>query len=106
MNIEQERAAFEVWFNDVLGLERTYNGYKLKAADNAWEAWLARAALNARQMAELEKKREPLSEQRISFMVMEHLGPSALNSGKMSVYDAFILGVKAIEAEHGIGGGL
>jgi len=42
MNIEQERAAFEAWFNHARGC--TYNGYKLKAADHAWEAWLARAA--------------------------------------------------------------
>ena len=43
-----------------------------------------------------------LGEDKIGDMVIEHLGPAALTGGKMSVYDAFLLGIAAAEAAHGI----
>ena len=45
----------------------------------------------------------PLTEERRGDLVMEHLGPAALTGGKMSVYDAFMLGIDAAEAAHKIG---
>lgn len=47
--------------------------------------------------------REPLTDERYNDLVMEHLGPHALTGGKMSVYDAFLLAIRATEAAHGIG---
>jgi hypothetical protein len=47
-------------------------------------------------------QRKPLTGERRGFMVMEHLGPAALTGGKMSVCEAFMLGITATEAEHGI----
>ena len=45
---------------------------------------------------------KPLSDEQFNDLVMEHLGPHALTGGKMSVYDAFLLAVRATEAAHGI----
>ena len=47
--------------------------------------------------------REPLTDEHYNNLVMEHLGPHALTGGKMSVYDAFLLAIRATEAAHGIG---
>jgi hypothetical protein len=47
-------------------------------------------------------KREPLTDEQFNDLVMQHLGPHALTGGKMSVYDAFLLAVRATEAAHGI----
>lgn len=46
--------------------------------------------------------RKPLTDEQFNLLVMEHLGPHALTGGKMSVYDAFLKGIRATEAAHGI----
>jgi len=47
-------------------------------------------------------QRKPLTDEQLGFMVIEHLGPSALARGKISVYDAFMLGITSTEAAHNI----
>jgi len=47
-------------------------------------------------------QREPLTDEEFSNLVVENLGPHALTGGKMSVYDAFLIAVRATEAAHGI----
>ena len=47
-------------------------------------------------------KRKPLTDMQKGFMVMEHLGPNALTGGKMSVFEAFQLGIDSAEAAHDI----
>jgi hypothetical protein len=49
-------------------------------------------------------QRKPLTDEEFSNLVVEHLGPHALTGGKMSVYDAFLIAVRATEAAHGIKG--
>lgn len=45
-------------------------------------------------------RREPMTEFQRGIMVMEYLGPEALTGGKMSVLDAFTLGIDAAEKFH------
>jgi hypothetical protein len=45
---------------------------------------------------------KPLSDEQRGNLVMEHLGVGALMGDKMSIYDAFMLGITAGEAAHGI----
>jgi hypothetical protein len=45
---------------------------------------------------------KPLTDEQCNDLVMENLGPHALTGGKMSVYDAFLLAVRATEKAHGI----
>ena len=40
-----------------------------------------------------------LTDEEYNSLVMEHLGPHALTGGKMSVYDAFLLAIRATEAK-------
>ena len=47
-------------------------------------------------------QRKPLTDEEFSNLVVENLGPHALTGGKMSVYDAFLIAVRATEAAHGI----
>jgi hypothetical protein len=44
----------------------------------------------------------PLTDQKRGDLVMEHLGPLALTGGKLSIYDAFLLGIDAAQQAHGI----
>ena len=44
----------------------------------------------------------PLTNQKRGDLVMEHLGPLALTGGKLSIYDAFLLGIDAAQQAHGI----
>ena len=44
----------------------------------------------------------PMTEFQRGNLVIEHLGPEALAGGRISVLDAFILGITAAEAHHGI----
>jgi hypothetical protein len=39
-----------------------------------------------------------LTEEERGFLILENLGPAALTGGKMSVLEAFTLGIDAIEA--------
>ena len=45
------------------------------------------------------QQRKPLTDEESNRLVMEHLGPHALTGGKMSVYDAFLLAIRATEAK-------
>ena len=47
-------------------------------------------------------QRKPLTDEEYSNHVVVNLGPLALTGGKMSVYDAFLIAVRATEAAHGI----
>jgi len=49
MSIEEEREAFEAWFDAPVPLERLGDTYKFMAAHSAWRVWQARAALNVRE---------------------------------------------------------
>lgn len=62
----------------------------------------SQAARIAELERELARMREPLSEHQRGNLVMEHLGPAALTGGRMSLLDAFSLGISAAEAAHGI----
>lgn len=48
-----------------------------------------------------EQKREwqGLTDEEYNRLVMKHLGPHALTGEKMSVYDAFLLAIRATEAK-------
>jgi hypothetical protein len=46
---------------------------------------------------------QPLTAEQINQLVWEHIGPQAQADGKSSVYDAFLLAIRATEAAHGIG---
>jgi hypothetical protein len=46
-----------------------------------------------------QREWQGLTDEESNRLVMEHLGPHALTGGKMSVYDAFLLAIRATEAK-------
>lgn len=46
-----------------------------------------------------QREWQGLTDEEYNRLVMEHLGPHALTGGKMSVYDAFLLAIRATEAK-------
>lgn len=61
-----------------------------------------RAALYNRPQAAAQSV--PLTDEQVTDLVVEHLGPRALSHEKMSVLQAFEEGIAAAEAAHGITG--
>ena len=47
----------------------------------------------------IKREWQGLTDEEYNRLVMEHLGPHALTGGKMSVYDAFLLAIRATEAK-------
>ena len=52
-----------------------------------------------KRLAQPEREWQRLTDEEYNRLVMEHLGPHALTGGKMSVYDAFLLAIRATEAK-------
>lgn len=50
----------------------------------------------------LRPERVPMTDEALWTAVIEHLGPEALSGGRMSILDAFHLGITVAEAHHGI----
>jgi len=64
------------------------------------------AIRTAIQQAEAQQpatpERVPMTDEALWTAVIEHLGPEALSGGRMSILDAFHLGITVAEAHHGI----
>lgn len=104
---EFARAVIEAEHKRLMGLAGEPVWIWAMAEDHAYTSdQLAAARLQDQQrIAELEAQisaRKPLTDERLGFLVMEHIGPHALAGGKMSVYDAFCKAVRATEAAHEI----
>lgn len=56
----------------------------------------------ARAILALRPERVPMTDEALWTSVIEHLGPEALSGGRMSILDAFHLGITVAEAHHGI----
>lgn len=98
-----ELEAFNAWFmsRKLESFPKDYDKSRLEGwaehyRADSYRGWLARAALQSAQPV------APLTDEQFNDLVMQHLGPHALTGGKMSVYDAFLLAVRATEAAHGI----
>ena len=63
--------------------------------------WLSTDSIGEMYLPTPPQKREwqGLTDEEYNRLVMEHLGPHALTGGKMSVYDAFLLAIRATEAK-------
>lgn len=110
MNIEEERKAFEAWFDGLVPLKRIGDTYTLMSAHTSWRVWQARAALSHERGDELtaaylsgaadvrkEMKRVPLTEAQLL-----NLMPTIQSA--WSISDMCIWYARAIERAHGIGG--
>ena len=51
------------------------------------------------RLAQPKREWQGLTDEESNRLVMEHLGPHALTGEKMSVYDAFLLAIRATEAK-------
>lgn len=56
----------------------------------------------ARAILALRPERVQMTDEALWTSVIEHLGPEALSGGRMSILDAFHLGITVAEAHHGI----
>lgn len=55
-----------------------------------------------RAILAMRPERVPMTDEALWTAVIEHLGPEALSGGRMSILDAFHLGITVAEAHHGI----